>query len=137
MIKKLLAAIIIFTLLYACNESSKPKNPVTAIEVATAFIRGILDNDFKTAASYIDTEPTNQQYFETFKHQYQLTNADELAKYKAADIIINSVEPQQDTVTIVDYSNSYKKENRYKLKLVRNNSKWLVDFKYTFEQLQK
>jgi hypothetical protein len=134
MITKLFLSIAITTILFACSSNTK-KAPVTDTDVATTFIRGVLDNDFKTAAQYLLNDETNTQYFETFKHQYQLKDKGELEKYKAADIIINSLEPLKDT-TIINYSNSYKKDVQNKLRLVRSNGKWLIDLKYTFAENQ-
>jgi hypothetical protein len=134
MIKKILLLPVICLLLFSCNSNAK-KDPVTDTDVATAFIRGVLDNDFITAQQYLLTDETNKQYFETFRHQYQSKDKSELEKYKAADIIINSLEPLKDT-TIINYSNSYKKDMKNKLRLVRSNGKWLIDLKYTFTENQ-
>jgi hypothetical protein len=134
MIKKICFSITIAIFLLACNNAAK-KAPVTDTDVGTTFIRSVLDNDFTTAQQYLLNDETNKQYFETFQHQYQLKDKSELEKYKAADIIINSLEPLKDT-TIINYSNSYKKEMKNKLRLVRNNGKWLIDLKYTFTENQ-
>jgi hypothetical protein len=131
MIKKILAVSTLIIVLFACNGGAT-KVPVTDTDVASAFIRAVLDNDFKTAQQYLLADETNKQYFETFQHQYQSKEKEELAKYKAADIIINEIKPESDSVHIVDYSNSYKKEIKNKLKLNWVNGKWMVDLKYTF-----
>jgi hypothetical protein len=134
MIKKIFLLPVICLLLFSCNSNAK-KDPVTDTAVATTFIRSVLDNNFTTAQQYLLNDETNKQYFETFQHQYQSKDKSELEKYKAADIIINSLEPLKDT-TIINYSNSYKKEMKNKLRLVRNNGKWLIDLKYTFTENQ-
>jgi hypothetical protein len=135
MIKKIFLIPLFCLMLFSCNSNAK-KNPVTDTDVATTFIRGVLDNDFTTAQQYLLNDETNKQYFETFKHQYQLKDKSELGKYKAADIIINSLEPLKDT-TIINYSNSYKKDTKNKLRLIRSNGKWLIDLKYTFTENQQ
>lgn len=135
MIKKLLSVCAVSILLFACNGGAT-KVPVTDTDVASAFIRAVLDNDFKTAQQYLLADETNKQYFETFQHQYQSKEKEELAKYKAADIIINEIKPESDSVHIVDYSNSYKREMKNKLKLTWVNGKWMVDLKYTFAATQ-
>jgi PhoPQ-activated pathogenicity-related protein len=134
MIKNIILLTTLTTGLLCCNTAAK-KEPVTDTDVATTFIRGVLDNDFKTAQQYLLKDETNTQFFETFRHQYQLKDKSELEKYKAADIIINSMEPLKDT-TIINYSNSYKKEVQNKLRLVRSNGQWLIDLKYTFSENQ-
>lgn len=135
MIKKLLYAVILAAVLFSCNSNTK-KNPVTDTEVATTFIRAVLDDDFTTAEKYLLVDETNQQYFESYRHHYQLKTEGELKQYKAADIIINEIKSQSDSVHLVDYSNTYKKEEKTNLKLVWSGGKWLIDLKYTFEKAQ-
>ncbi len=130
MIKRVLAAFAITMILFSCG-GGNTANPVTDTDVATAFIRAALDNDFKTAEKYLLLNDVNKQYFETFKRQPK--DKAELDKYKAAEIYIHEIKNEGDTVHIVDYSNSYKKDQRTKLKLTWADGKWLVDFKYTFE----
>jgi len=132
MIKQFLYSFIVTAALFSCSGDAK-KDPVTDTDVATTFIRSVLDNDFKTAGKYLLNDDTNQQYFETFQRNYHAKGPAELEKYKAADIIINTIEPVNDT-SIVNYSNSYEKNKQTKLKLVRSNGKWLVDLKYTFDK---
>ena len=126
--------VILFSLglfLFSCN-SNKKSAPQTDIETATAFIRDILDNDLSGAEQYLLKDESNQQYFDIIKQQYKKKDKAELDKYKAADIIINENSAVTDSVTVINYSNSYKRESKSKLKLVRINGKWLVDLKYTF-----
>jgi hypothetical protein len=132
MIKKFTCFLAITLAFFSCNNSTN-KEPVTDTDVATAFIRAVLDNDFKTAQKYLLNDEANQQYFESNQRQYQSKDADELAKYKSSDIIINSLVPLSDT-TIINYSNSYKKDIKTKLRLVRRNGQWLIDLKYTFDK---
>ncbi len=132
MIKKITAFVLIVAAVMGCN-SGETKTPNTDIEVATTFIRAILDNDFKTAPKYILNDTANSQFFNTFKQNYQSLDKSELEKYKAAQILINNREPLNDSVTIIKYSNTYKKDKETNLKLIRKNYQWLIDFKYTFE----
>ena len=46
-------------------------------------------------------------------------------------IIINEDAALNDTMHIINYSNSYDKIAR-KVKVIQRNGNWLVDFKYTF-----
>ena len=133
MIKKLLPVFVLYVVLLSCNNSTKT-DPVTDTDVATTFIRAVLDNDFKAAEKYLLIDETNKQYFETFRHQYQSKEKAELENYKAADIVINEIKPESDSVHLVNYSNSYKKEIKNKLKLVWVNSQWRIDLKYTFAE---
>jgi hypothetical protein len=56
----------------------------------------------------------------------------EKAGYSKASININEVaDVVADSVTIISYSNSYRKRSQ-KIKVVKYNGDWVVDFKYTF-----
>jgi len=129
--RPLAAFLAIAMFLFSCNNDKKSV-PVTDTDVATTFIRDILDNNITDAEQYILKDTINMQYFERFKQAYIKKGSAELEKYKSADIIINEISNVSDSVSIVNYSNSYKKESKNVLKLVRVDGKWLIDFKYTF-----
>jgi hypothetical protein len=120
----------LFITIVGCN--SKKEVPNTDIDVARSFIRNILNNQFKEAQPLLLPEETNTQYFNLFEKQYESKSKAELKAYQNAEIIINEIENLNDSVTIVNYSNSYKKANVSKVKVIKRNGKWLVDFKYTF-----
>ncbi|MEO6230371.1 MAG: hypothetical protein ABJB11_05870 [Ferruginibacter sp.] len=126
-IKSLLVIAISFVL-YSCNDQNNVPN--TDIEVARAFINDILQNNFKEAEKLVLKEDTNEQFLEQFK-EYE-SKSKESENYKNSDIIINEITPVNDSVTIINYSNSFKKDKSNKLKMVRVNGQWLVDLKYTF-----
>ena len=127
---KFLFAIVWIVLLSSCN--NKNTIPNTDIEVARAFIKNILENNFKEAETFVLIEETNKQYFDLFKKEYESKSREDLDNYRNADIIINEISPLNDSVSIVNYSNSFKKDKSNKLKMVRVNGQWLVDLKYTF-----
>ena len=129
---KLIIAVITFTLFSSCNDSRK--NPTTDIDVARSFIKDLLENDFKSAKEFLLDEEANNQYFELSKKEFEGKSKEVLKKYKESDIIVNELTPVNDSVSIVNYSNSFNKEKKYLLKVVRQNGKWWVDLKYTFQQ---
>ena len=131
MIKKYLALFILAAVVLSCHTTTK-KAPVTDVEVATAFIRNLLDNDFKEAEQYLLKDETNDQIFERFKKQYSEKDKTVLEKYKNADIIVNNISYVTDSVCIFNYSNSYSQADKTILKVVKPGSKWLIDLKYTF-----
>ena len=131
MIRPLASICMVLVLLLSCK-STKKDSPLTDTDVATAFIRDILDNHIGDAEQYVLKDESNQQYFDIIKQQYSKKDKAELEKYKAADIIINEISYVTDTVCIVNYSNSYNKAVKNKVKVVRVDGKWLIDLKYTF-----
>lgn len=131
MIKKYFLLFFIFTATFSCTNKSV-KVPVTDVDVARAFVRDILDDNFKEAEQYLLKDETNMQMFERFKKQYNEKGKAVLEKYKEADIIVNEISYVTDTVCIFNYSNSYSITDKTPLKVVRIDGKWLIDLKYTF-----
>lgn len=117
---------------FSCNTKTEKKAEADH-EVARAFVRHLLDNDFDKAEQYLLHDETNLQLFERFKTQYSKQDKAVLERYREADIIVNETSyVVADSIYIYNYSNSYKPANRSVLKLVRIDGKWLVDLKYTF-----
>ena len=132
MIKKYLALITIAVTVYSCNSETK-KTPVTDIEVTNAFVRNILDNDFKEAEKYLLKDSSNVEIFETFKKQYNRQDKAILEEYKRAQITVHEASTvMPDSIFTFSYSNSYRPLDTTILKAVRINGKWLIDLKYTF-----
>ena len=131
MIKKYLFLILFAAIACSCNDEAK-KTPVTDVEVATTFIRNLLDNNFAEAEQYLLKDETNEQIFQRFKKQYSEKDKAVLSKYKDADIIVNNISYVTDSVCIFNYSNSYSLADKTILKVVRVDGKWLIDLKYTF-----
>jgi len=114
----------------SCN--TEKKLPNTDIEVARGFIKNILESNFKDAETFVLKEETNRQFFDLFKKEFESKSKSELESFKNADIIINEISPINDSVSIINYSNSFKKDKTNKLKMVKINGQWMVDLKYTF-----
>ena len=125
-----LLSLIFCLAISSCNNEKKSTN--TDIEVARVFIKDILESNFKDAETFVLKEETNQQFFELFKKEFESKSKSELESFKNADIIINEISPISDSVSIINYSNSFKKDKTNKLKMVRINGQWMVDLKYTF-----
>jgi hypothetical protein len=125
-----LLSLIFCLAISSCNNEKKSTN--TDIEVARIFIKDILESNFKDAETFVLKEETNQQFFELFKKEFESKSKSELESFKNADIIINEISPINDSVSIINYSNSFKKDKSNKLKMVRINGQWMVDLKYTF-----
>jgi len=128
--KKIYLLLCCTAILFSCNPEKKIPN--TDIEVARGFIKDIQESNFKEAENYVLKEETNKQYFDLFEKHFKSKSKEELENYSKADIIVNEVSNVSDSVTIVNYSNSYKKDEKNKVKVVRINGQWLIDLKYTF-----
>jgi hypothetical protein len=106
--------------------------PGTDLETANRFIRDIQQNKFREARKLMLINETNLQYIDRFETHFNSKSRTELDQYREAEIIVNEVSNVSDSVTIVNYSNSFNKAEKNKLKVVRVNGQWLVDLQYTF-----
>jgi hypothetical protein len=129
MTKQLFFVSILVVTLASCNNKTIPN---TDIDVARAFIRDVMDNNFTDAQPLMLADDMNQGYMDVTKRKLGSFGQAELDSYKNADIIFNTINNVNDSVTIINYSNSYKRNSPDKVKMVRVNGKWLVDLKYTF-----
>ena len=130
---KIVFTVISCLVFIACNQSntkSKPTDPLTA---GRYFIDASLKGDYKDARRYILEDSLNLMYFDRISDFYQKMKPEEKEGYKNANIIIGTegVEAVSDSVTIINYSNTFKNRPS-KIKVVKVNGDWLVDFKYTF-----
>lgn len=113
----------------AGNENyQKPDDP---LEAGREFIRFALDGDMRKAKAFILRDGANERLFENIEKKYAAESQEEKDKYKDASIIINKSQSLNDSTAIINYSNSFKRENS-EIKLVKINGEWWVDFKYTF-----
>ncbi len=131
--KKLLAAIALFVFI-SCHHSAEV-NRKDALESGRGFIESSLKGDYDEAQKYVLQDSTNMEYFNGLKNFNEKQNNAEKEGYKDANIIIDSTQNLSDSVTIITYSNTYKNKPS-KLKMIKKNNDWLVDFKYTFNSNQ-
>lgn len=111
-------------------ESSKPENDIDA---ARSFIRATLDGDYKTAGKLLLEDSVNTQWLSVLERSYMEKMSDKDKNgYRAASINIHEVNPQNDSVSLIRYSNSYFNNDTHQLRVVKQTGKWLVDLKYYF-----
>ena len=128
---------LLFAIVIGCNDE---KDAVPAsendVDAARNFINAALDGHYDEARELVVPDSANNAWIDLFKRNYQsrMTMADK-AGYREASINIHSVAQQNDSTSIIHYSNSYKKQND-SLKVVRQGNNWLVDLKYSFNRPQ-
>jgi hypothetical protein len=115
----------------ACNQQEEV-NKTDPLESGRGFIEASLKGDYVEARKYLLEDSTNIEYFEGFKDFNSKRSSEEREALRESNIIIDSTHDVSDSVEIISYSNTYKKEPT-KLKMVKKNKQWLVDFKYTFQ----
>lgn len=126
-VSRMLAVILTIT---ACKQAAviNKKDPLAS---GRGFIESSLRGNYDEAQNYLLPDSVNLQYFEGLK-EFNNKQSDSVKDgYKNANILIDSTQNLSDSVTIITYSNTYKNIPS-KLKMVKKNEEWLVDFKYTF-----
>lgn len=116
----------------ACSSNDTNTTSENDVDAARNFIRAALDGQYKEAQNLIVADSVNQQYLDAFATNYrERMSGEDKRGYREASINIHDIHSINDSVTIVHYSNSYKK-TQDSLKVVRQNNNWLVDLKYSF-----
>lgn len=120
---------IIFFIIGCSNDVTVDKSdPLTS---GRGFIEASLKGDYKVAEKYLLKDSINMQYFQGLKDFNTKLDPETRRGYSEANIIIDSSIAKSDSVDILYYTNSFKNKPS-KIKLVKRNKDWLVDFKYTF-----
>lgn len=114
----------------SCNNSSDVDKSDPLIS-GRGFIEASLKGDYITAKKYLLPDSTNMEYFEGLKDFNSKMDPETRRGYSNANIIIDSSISKSDSVDIIYYTNSFKNKPS-RIKLVKKNNQWLVDFKYTF-----
>lgn len=127
---KIVSLVIITLVLCACNRAAEVRKG-DPLESGRGFIESSLKGDYDEARKYILQDSTNIEYLDGLRDFNSQRSKDEKEGYRDANIIIDSTQQISDSVTIITYSNTYKNKPS-KLKMVRKNNEWLVDFKFTF-----
>ena len=116
---------------FSCNEPEGFKEAEDPIDAGREFVRAVLDGNYEKAVLYIEDNQEDKDLFERYKHYMNNQPKKEKLQLKSSSIIINKVENLSDSVSIVNFSNSYSMKPT-ELKIVQKNKKWVVDFSYTF-----
>jgi len=120
---------IIFFIIGCSNDVTVDKSdPLTS---GRGFIEASLKGDYKVAEKYLLKDSVNMQYFQGLKDFNKNLGPETRRGYSEANIIIDSSIAKSDSVDILYYTNSFKNKPS-KIKLIKKNKDWLVDFKYTF-----
>jgi len=129
---KLFTGFLFLQFFCACNNEEKTATSENDVDAARNFIQSALEGDYDKARTYIIADTTNIQYLDAFERNFKNRMSPEDKKcYRNASINIHKVREEDDSTTIVNYSNSYIKKND-SLKVSKLNGQWLIDLKYSF-----
>ncbi len=120
-----------------CNNDKEETKEVTSendVDAARNFIRSALDGNWKEARRFMLQDSTNSQLLEASESNYQAHMSKEDKRgYREASITFYDTREVNDSVAIINYSNSYKNQ-KDSLRVLRSGDTWLVDLKYSFPQ---
>ena len=125
--------IIVFS---ACNSndtidrSDTTKTSENDVDAARNFIRLFLDGELDKARTMLVQDSLNTQIFDAYERIYKNRDPKEKNGYKAASIYIHFVRPVNDSISVISYSNSFKKIVD-SLKVMKENGAWKIDLKYS------
>lgn len=118
-------------LTFSCIQPNKYLKAENALDAGREFITAVLKDDFKTATFYILSDKENNKLLHQLEQKYNNQSMDVKKQYQQAVINIYDVVDVNDTVTIINYSNSYDK-TKHKLKVMKVHGDWLINLKDTF-----
>ena len=135
--RSLLYFSFLFVLLSACTNGDEKEKETTSendVDAARNFIRSALDGNWREARRFMLPDSTNTQLLDAYENNYQVhMSREDKRGYHESSITLYDTKQLNDSVSIINYSNSYKKQ-KDSLRVVRNKGAWVVDLKYSFPQ---
>ena len=132
-----LICLALFLVIAGCANDKEENKEVTSendVDAARNFIRSALDGNWREARRFMLQDSTNTQLLDTYENNYQThMNKEDKRGYREASITLFDTREVNDSVAIIKYSNSFKKQ-KDSLRVVRMDGTWLVDLKFSFPQ---
>lgn len=122
---------LITILLASCNSGSNTDAAENDLDAARSFIQAALKGRFDRAADFMLHDSVNDERLDAVSRM-QLSSEEKQGLWDASINIYNR-KLLNDSTSIIVYSNSFHKDNKDTLKVVKKEGKWLVDFKYLFD----
>lgn len=117
--------------LFSCKEPEGFHEAEDPLDAGREFLRAVLDGNFEKASLYISDNPEDKELFNRYQQYMKNQPKKEKLNLKSASIIINNIHNVNDSVTLINYSNSHSMKPT-DLKVVLSEKKWRIDFSYTF-----
>ena len=119
----------------ACRNNTTDRSDTTNtsendVDAARNFIRLFLDGELEKARTMLLTDSLNSQIFDAYERIYKNRTQKDKTGYKGSSIQIHSVRTVNDSISVVSYSNSFKKIVD-SLKVMKDNDAWKIDLKYS------
>ena len=130
---KYLLILLSFTFLFSCNNDyNSYVKPENALDAGRQFIDNALKGKFNNAKKYMLQDEENNYWLAKWSEEFNKISEQEKTGFSNASInIMEITDIIADSVTIIHYTNSFKNKPQ-KIKVLKSNDTWMVDFKYTF-----
>jgi len=131
--KKLIPLFFACMFLTSCgSDDDEYHTPTNGLDAGRDFINFSLKGKFTTAKKYMLLTEDNNYWFDKVSRDYnQYSEKDKNGYSEASITILQIMDVVADSVLVINYSNSYINRPQ-KLKVVKYNGEWKVDFTYTF-----
>lgn len=131
----LIISLFVMTFFSACQNDATDRSDTTTtsendVDAARNFIRLFLDGDLEKARTMLVPDSLNTQIFDAYERIYKNRTPSDKKGYKGSSIQIHSVRTVNDSISVVSYSNSFKKIVD-SLKVMKDNGDWKIDLKYS------
>lgn len=125
---------LLFFAVACSSQADKEKDEASEndLDAARSFIQASLKGQYSKARDFMLSDSANDQYMDAVSRM-PLSSAEKQGLWDAS-INIHSRRLANDSTSIIIYSNSFHKDNRDTLKVIKRDGKWLVDFKYLFNK---
>ena len=128
--RKAVTLLVLVLALVACGESYE--TPDNALDSGRQFIESIFKGNFKRARQLMLPDADNQKLLdEKLANDFRNREPLERDRLRNASIVINEIDNANDSVTVINFKNSYD-DRPAVLKVIKRNGQWLTDLKYTF-----
>jgi hypothetical protein len=131
----LIISLFVMAFFSACQSDTTDRSDTTNtsendVDAARNFIRLFLDGDLEKARTMLVADSLNTQIFDAYERIYKNRSQLDKKGYKGSSIQIHSVRTVNDSISVVSYSNSFKKIVD-SLKVMKDNGDWKIDLKYS------
>ena len=131
--KKNIYILLLFVSFFSCKQPEGFHEAEDPMDAGREFLRSVLDGDFEKASLYVLDNAEDKELLERYKGYMKNQPQKERLNLKSSSIIINKIVNVNDSVTIINYSNSYSMKPT-DLKVVLSDKNWRIDFSYTFSE---
>jgi hypothetical protein len=127
---KRLVFLLTAALVFSCHGRSTYPKAENALDAGREFIDGFLKGDTRKAEAYMVDDEKNKALLARLHRQLRTSSADTREGYQQSSIIIGEVDEIAENEVIIQYKSSFDMTPK-KIKVVKQNDRWLVDLKYT------